>query len=161
MRYAPTWAVCDIQISDKYPCAQYGFNSYHLSDDLNSSKGILRDRVVWNHLISETTCFQGRPSSCAIIESVSNRNYFHFVILNAVKDLENVSWDIRDASLRSAWHCFLIVVFILIHHLQKRCERGGRIHFTKIRKIFQLAMDIRQWTMENWQLTIIFLPSCF
>ena len=68
MRYAPTWAVCDIQISDKYPCARYGFNSYHLSDDLNSSKGILRDRVVWNYLISEITYFQGRLLlPCAII----------------------------------------------------------------------------------------------
>ena len=96
----------------RHPCAQHGFNSYRLPDDLNSSKVILRDRVVWNHLISEMTCFQGRSSlSCAIIKSVSNRNYFHFVILNAVKDLENVSWCIRDASLRSAWHCFLIVVF--------------------------------------------------
>ena len=58
-------------LSDKHPCARHGFNSYRLPDDLNSSKVILRDRVVWNYLISETTCFQGRSLlSCAETPSV-------------------------------------------------------------------------------------------
>ena len=57
----------------RHPCARYGFNSYRLPHDLNSSKVILRDRVVWNYLISETTCFQGRSLlSCAETPSVKH-----------------------------------------------------------------------------------------